>query len=133
MLVSIQILFYLTFQEFDKVSHNSMLYKQTYYGINGELYSWIKDFLTNRHQEVVLNNIHSDPCEVLSGIPQGSVLGPLLFLSFINDLPGKISSHVRLYADGVIICRTVYSNNDVLRLQEDLNVLSKWASDLTGI
>ena len=114
---------------FDKVSHNSLLYKLTYYGINGELYSWIKDFLTNRHQEVVLNNIHSDPCEVLSGVPQGSVLGPLLFLLFINDLPEKISSHIRLYADDVIIYRTVYSNNDVLRLQEELNVLSKWASD----
>ena len=65
----------------------------------------------------------------LHGVPQGSILGPLLFLLFINDLPEKISSHIRLYADDVIIYRAVYSNNDVLRLQEDLNVLSKWASD----
>ena len=63
---------------------------------------------------------------------QGSVLGPLLFRLFINDLPGKISSHIRLYANDVIIYRTVYSNNDVLRLQEDLNILSK-SGHLTGI
>ena len=68
---------------FDKVSHNCLLYKLTYYGINGELFNWIKDFLINRHQEVVLDNIHGGPCEVLSGVPQGSVLG-LLFYKLVK-------------------------------------------------
>ena len=114
---------------FDKVSHKCLLYKLSYYGINGELFDWISDFLTNRHQEVILNNIHSDPCKVLSGVPQGSVLGPLLFLLFINDLPDNISSSIRLYADDVIIYRSIYSNEDVIHLQMDLDTLSKWALD----
>ncbi len=111
------------------MSHNCLLYKLSYYGINGELFDWISDFLTNRHQEVILNNIHSDPCKVLSGVPQGSVLGPLLFLLFINDLPDNISSSIRLYADDVIIYRSIYSNEDVIHLQMDLDTLSKWALD----
>ena len=114
---------------FDKVSHNCLLYKLSYYGINGELFDWISDFLTNRHQEVILNNIHSDPCKVLSGVPQGSVLGPLLFLLFINDLPDNISSSIRLHADDVIIYRSIYSNEDMIHLQMDLDTLSKWALD----
>ena len=100
-----------------------------FYRINGDILNWIADFLTNRHQEVILNNAHSDPCDVLSGVPQGSILGPLLFLLFINDLPNRVTSNIRLYADDITIYRTIYSNEDILQLQKDLDNLSKWASD----
>ena len=75
---------------FDKVSHKRLLYKLHYYCIQDDVYSWINDFLTNRTQQVVLDNVCSDTSKVLSGVPQGSVLGPLLFLIFINDIPSKI-------------------------------------------
>jgi len=115
---------------FDKVSHAYLLHKLPFYGINGDILNQIADFLTNRHQEVILKNAHSDPCDVLSGVPQGSVLGPLLFLLFINDLPNRVTSNIRLYADDITIYTTIYSNEDILQLQKDLDNLSKWASDL---
>ena len=89
---------------------------------------WIKDFLLDRKQQVVLGNVHSSSCSVLSGVPQGSVLGLLLFIIYINDLPISISSKIRLYADDVIIYRAILSSEDASILQEDLNKLVSWAA-----
>jgi len=114
---------------FNKVFHACLLHKLPFYGINGDIFNWIADSLTNRHQEAILNNAHSDPCDVLSRVPQGSVLGPLLFLLFINDFPNRVTSNIRLYADDITIYRTIHSNEDILQLQKDLDNLSKWASD----
>ena len=113
---------------FDTVSHKRLLSKLSHYGINGQIFSWIKDFLLDRKQQVILGNMHSSSCSVLSGVPQGSVLGPLLFIIYTNDLPISISSKIRLYADDVIIYRAILSSQDASILQEDLNKLVSWAA-----
>ena len=81
---------------FDKVAHEKLLLKLHQYGIRGDTLKWIKDFLDNRKQTVVINGINSDEVPVSSGVPHGSVLRPILFLEYINDLPKQVKSKVRL-------------------------------------
>ena len=114
---------------FDKVSYQRLLLKLSHYGINGLLFNWIKDYLSNRQQQFILDGAVSSSSCVMSGVPQGSVLGSLLFLLYIITIWHKISSTIRLYADDVIIYRQIYTEEDVLKLQEDLTKLSQWAQD----
>ena len=96
----------LDFQKaFYKVPHQRLLYKFAYYGISPQAHNWVQSFLTNRTQQVLLEGNMSSPINVTSGVPQGSVLGPLLFLIYTNDLPDYIqnNSTVKLFADDTII------------------------------
>ena len=114
---------------FDKVPHRRLLYKLGYYGIRGSTHKWISSWLSEHSQKVVLDGQASDPVLVLSGVPQGSVLGPVLFLIFINDLPDNIRSSVRFFADDCVLYRNIKSPIDCQILQDDLNSLSQWETD----
>ena len=111
---------------FDKVNHLKLLYKLQVHGVQGKTLGWIESFLVGRSQTVVLDGESSDELPVLSGVPRGSVLGPILFLLYINDLPENVQSQVRLFADVTAVYLTVQGLNDTERLQSDLNVLQEW-------
>ena len=111
---------------FDKIPHKRQL---DYYGIRGSTHKWITPWLSERFQKVVLDGQASDPVQVLSGLPQGSVLGPVLFLVFINDLLENIRSSVRLFADDCVLYRNIESPMDCQNLQDDLNSLAQWETD----
>ena len=111
---------------FDKVSHQRLIYKLSKYGINGRLLCWIESFLLNRQQSVKVRNSLSSKCKVLSGVPQGSVLGPLLFLVFINDMPSCTTSSIKLFADDSKLYRAIRNMSDAEALQQDLNNLYHW-------
>ena len=111
---------------FDKVNHSLLIHKLQYYGIRGILKNWVSQFLSNRRQAVVVNGARSDFINVRSGVPQGSVLGPCLFLIYINDLPDQLSSHVRLFADDTAAYNVVSSTADQQHLQQNLDLLADW-------
>lgn len=111
---------------FDKVSHQRLFLKLSRLNLNNLVFNWICEFLTNRQQFVYANNHCSSLSTVSSGVPQGTVLGPLLFLIYINDLPNNISSNIRLFADDCVIYRPIRSTNDSATLQSDLSLVQSW-------
>ena len=115
---------------FDTVSHPKLLYKLSKIGIGGELLRWIENFLCGREQCVRVGSDKSDFTEVLSGIPQGTVLGPLLFVVYINDLNDHVLySNVNLYADDSKIFKKVSTIDDRRELESDLLAIEAWMSD----
>ena len=126
---------------FDSVPHRRLMQKVEAHGIRGKIHSWIQDFLTDRTQQVIINGAASDEARVTSGIPQGSVLGPLLFVMYINDLPNHVQNEVRIFADDTKIFKEVdekgkqgdpYNNEAIMKtacpLQEDLDRLFDWSN-----
>ena len=111
---------------FDKVAHEKLISKLHFYGIRGKTLSWVKDFLDSRSRAVVLNGVKSDKIAVSSGVLQGSVLGPILFLAYINDLPDQVKSRVRLFADDTAIYLAISSEGELIILQNDLHTLEIW-------
>ena len=114
---------------FDMVPHKLLLHKLNCYGIRGQLLKWLENFLTKRKMKVVVDGQSSKDADVLSGVPQGTVLGPILFLVHINDLPERVSSCVRLFADDCLLYRVIRTIQDHIALQEDLKNLEKWAAE----
>ena len=112
---------------FDKVPHKRLLSKLKGYGIKGKIYDWIKDFLSNRKQQVVINGKFSHWIRVTSGIPQGSVLGPILFLIFINDLPDVLNCCMKLFADDAKLYMPIINCHDEEILQQNLDNSDIWA------
>ncbi len=113
---------------FDTVPHRRLINKLQSYVIHSQLIEWIQDFLSGRVQQVSVNNKCSQWSNVTSGIPQGSVLGPLLFLIFINDLPDSVTSEVFLFADDIKIFREIKGEEDQQDLQQDLTTLEDWSN-----
>ncbi|CAC5382992.1 unnamed protein product [Mytilus coruscus] len=118
---------YLDFAKaFDKVPHKRLRKKLSAYGIRGNILSWVTDFLSYRRQQVAVKGEKSDWENVISGVPQGSVLGPILFIIYINDLPDVVNNITKIFADDTKIYAPT-AKSDVI--QGDLNALYTW-SDL---
>ena len=112
---------------FDKVWHEGLLFKLRSMGISGELYNLLGNYLSGRFQRVVLNEQTSSWRPVIAGVPQGSILGPLLFLVYINDLPNELKSSVKLFADDTSLFTIVKDKNESANtLNNDLLLISKW-------
>jgi hypothetical protein len=113
---------------FDKVPHAPLLRKLRTIGVSGKLHDWIKAWLSNREQQVVLNGEHSTRCAVTSSVPQGSVLGPVLFLIYINDLCEHLTCDSYLFADDTKIVQKVTNESEQSLLQANINTLHQWSS-----
>ena len=112
---------------FDRVPHNRLSLKLKLVGVRGKLLRWIEGFLRNRFFSVRVDGNFSCERVVLSGVPQGSVLGPLLFLVYINDISSMVKSSISIYADDILVYRPLLNYSDCVALQLDLNALAQWS------
>ena len=120
--------FILDFEKaFDTPPHELLKSKLFSYGIGGKTLKWIDSFLCFRQQRVVVNGVKSDWAPVLSGVPQGTVLGPLLFSLYINDISSDIESEIRLFADDCVCYREIKDEKDTMKVQRDIDRLGSWA------
>jgi hypothetical protein len=112
---------------FDKVPHRRLIHMMEYYGINDPVLNWTRAFLSDRRQRVVVNGESSEWRDVLSGIPQGSVLGPILFVIYINNLPEVVEGcEVYLFADDTKVFRSIFREEDCETLQTDIDHMFNW-------
>ena len=116
---------------FDKVSHNKLISSLHEYGIDSTTLEWIRNFLSGRTQSVVVDGAESDSLQVTSGVPRESVLGPAMFLVYINSLPKGVNSTVRLFADDTVIYREISAEEAHHTLQADLDTLVQWEREFS--
>ena len=114
---------------FDSVSHERLLEKLKVLGINCSIRTWIRSFLTDRWQKISVNGSYSDAIKITSGVPQGSNLGSVLFLLYINDMPAEVGNKLQRFADDYKLYAEVLSEGDAQKLQADLNAITDWAVD----
>ena len=115
---------------FDKVNHDILIHKLKLTGIKGKVLTWITNFLKNRTQQVVIDGSTSSPAEVLSGVPQGTVLGPVLFIVYMNDL-NKVIKHslLKCFADDSKLIKSIQNPEDREKLIQDLEAVLQWTED----
>ena len=127
---TVWMLFFWIFKKaFDKVPKTRLLQKLPAYGIEGKVLYWIADFLSDRNMRIMVRGEYSEWVNVISGVPQGSVLGPILFLIYVDDIPERINCSIKMFADDTKLFRTVKSIDDCIIFQNDLNTLSQWTND----
>ena len=114
---------------FDVVGHRRLMGKLEHYGVRGDTHRWIQQWLTGRSQRVVVEGESSDAVPVRSGVPQGTVLGPLMFIIYINDISDGTDSSIRLFADDALLYRVVTNTRDCSKLQYDLHTMCRWGAD----
>ena len=112
---------------FDSVPHQRLLSKLKGYGIKGKLLKWIEKCLTCRKHRVLVNGAASSWSEVVSGVPQGSVLGPILFILYINDITNVVTCDMKIFADDTKIYHKTSTRQDCINLQKDIDRLQDWA------
>ena len=119
---------YMDFRKaFDSVPHQRLLNKLKGYNVSGPILNWISSFLSERYQYVKINNSCSNKLKVTSGVPQGSVLGPTLFIYFINDLPNVVqNTSIKIFADDTKAYKNIKSEKDVNQLQKAINEMFEW-------
>lgn len=114
---------------FDRVSHTKLLLKLNHLLGDGPIFQWITNYLTDRHQYVQYGNHTSDLAPVLSGVPQGSVLAPVLFLIYINDITNYADVKLRLFADDCVLYNEIRHHDDQVKLSNSLNKIAQWCAD----
>ena len=117
---------------FDSVPHRPLVHKLEEIGVNKYMLKWISDYLTDRKQQVVVSGDKSSALSVTSGVPQGSVLGPLLFLIYVDGVESVTLSDgtIAMFADDMVLYRPIHSNEDYLLLQRDVDAIANWIANL---